>query len=643
MRSETAAPSPNSVASPSPGQLPRLVRLWGRRYFIVALAATRLFAGMIAIAVAASTLSALYLSAQDGLRVKAAFLASLAAAAAGTLVYGLWQSRRMNRAWVIANRPIVPTLWNQAARDAICFASRQLRFEVWFLPLVALVPPWLFLQYAENVPPGTVAQLALAVFPAIASFVVISLFCIEPCARPIVRKLVGEGARIDYRIVPPGNLGFRLRLCSSLVIVAVAILNGLLARERAREMMAAPHRQTETLATLESQAAAVTVAAFLVGLLCTSLVSRSVSTRIARLVQAMERAGAGMLSERLQPSGNDEIDILAHQFNAMVGRLDGHSRTIRVLNAELERKVRQRTSQLQDKIEELQATQAKLVHAEKMASLGQLVAGVAHELNNSINAVYNGIQPLRGKLTRLESLVTPLLGGAEPSEGSDEQSPAAEAAAAFSKIARLADVIENGAARTARIVSDLKTFSHPGAEDSAAFDLHSVLDMSLNLLTNEMKHRIKVHKDYGQIDELFGPRSQLSQVFLNIFNNAQQAMSGPGELFIVTRQQGEHVFVSIRDTGHGIPPEVRDRIFDPFFTTKPPGVGTGLGLSISYGLVAKMGGAIECRSEPGEGAEFVIMLPKVALDPAAAEAAEAGAAEAPFSSGLALAGATERA
>lgn len=619
MRSETALPATGSADAPSAAPLPRPIRLCGGNYVPAMLSAATVVSTAAALGLACLTFDTLYLSGRGALPIRAVFLSALAAAALGSLGFRLWQARRMHRAWRLDRSRLVAPLWNQAARDAMVFVSRQLRFDIWFVPLMALAAPWLTLFVCRPEARWTLSAAALAMFPAISAFVVCSLFAVEPGVRPILRKLLADGARVDYRSLPTSSLGFRLRLCSSLIIVAVAIVNSLLARERAREMIEAPHRQTATVAKLESQASLVTAAALIAGVLCTTLVSRSVSTRIRSMIEAMDRAGGGLLSERLRPTGNDELDVLAHQFNAMVSRLDGHSRAIRVLNAELERKVQQRTAQLQDKIAELQAMQAKLVHAEKMASLGQLVAGVAHELNNSINAVYNGIQPLRGKLKQLEQLVAPHLAPTtltlqadDANDDANDDGPAALATAAFARISRLADAIENGASRTARIVSDLKTFSHPGAEHCAAFDLHDVLDMSLNLLSNELRRRITVHKDYGQIGELVGPRSQLSQVFLNIFNNAQQAMCDAGDLYIVTRPAGEQVLVSIRDTGHGIPEEIRDRIFDPFFTTKPPGVGTGLGLSISYGLIAKIGGAIECRSRPGEGAEFVIVLPRVA-------------------------------
>ena len=125
-----------------------------------------------------------------------------------------------------------------------------------------------------------------------------------------------------------------------------------------------------------------------------------------------------------------------------------------------------------------------------------------------------------------------------------------------------------------------------------------------------------MNRDYGPIGRVFGPAGQLNQVFMNILNNAQQAIAETGTIKITTRQEDEWVSVSIRDNGCGIPADVQDKIFDPFFTTKEPGVGTGLGLSLSYGLITKLGGTIECHSALGKGTEFVVRFPCVAEAPA---------------------------
>ena len=265
-----------------------------------------------------------------------------------------------------------------------------------------------------------------------------------------------------------------------------------------------------------------------------------------------------------------------------------------------------RNRELKAAYEDLTSVQSQLIQSEKMSSLGQLAAGLAHEINNSINAVYNGIQPLSTNTQRLQTL---LAGFLERPGGCDAETRA-EFDKLFGKIFSLARVVESGATRTARIVSDLKTFSHPGNEDQSLFDLHQALDMCLNLLFNQIKHRITITRDYGTVGSVHGPYGQLNQVFMNILNNAQQAIEGEGEITIATQEQAGWVTVSVRDTGVGIPEANRGKIFDPFFTTKPPGVGTGLGLSLSYGIVSKLGGAIECFSGPEGGSEFTIRFPR---------------------------------
>jgi two-component system, NtrC family, sensor kinase len=283
---------------------------------------------------------------------------------------------------------------------------------------------------------------------------------------------------------------------------------------------------------------------------------------------------------------------------------------LRVMHQDLDR----RNRELRTAYNDLHALQNQLVQSEKMSSLGQLIAGLAHEINNSINAVYNGIRPLSSSSHRLEAIVTEMLSAPE---WAGQTALKRDVESLFKRIFSLTRVIETGASRTARIIGDLKTFSHPGNEDFQVFDLHESLDMCMNLLSNMIRHRVEVHRDYGQIGRVFGPSGQLNQVFMNILNNAQQAIAGEGEIFVTTRQEGDWIKVSFRDTGPGIPKSIQEKIFDPFFTTKEPGVGTGLGLSLSFGLIAKLGGSIECHSTEGQGAEFIVRFPCVAEAPQA--------------------------
>ncbi len=263
----------------------------------------------------------------------------------------------------------------------------------------------------------------------------------------------------------------------------------------------------------------------------------------------------------------------------------------------------QRNSELEKINKDLKQAQKQLVQAEKLSSLGQLVAGLAHEINNSINAVYNGVPAMKMRLKKLRIGLVKNIG-----DGNQSSLPP-DLDMSFEKLDMLANVIADGAERTARIVSDMKTFAHPGRDRDEDFDLHRALDLCLNLSTKQSESKIHVVREYGEVPMIHGPYGQLHQVFLNLISNSVQAMKGGGTLTLHTEVVDSFITIRIRDTGTGIPEKIRNRIFEPFFTTKAPGVGTGLGLSISYSIVTKLGGTIECESELSHGTEFVMRIP----------------------------------
>ena len=350
----------------------------------------------------------------------------------------------------------------------------------------------------------------------------------------------------------------------------------------------------------------------MIGFVYSRMLAVSVTTRVSELVLAMNEIQRGDLGRRVDPHGNDEIEILGHRFNEMVQDLE-------VLHTQLEQQVASRTKQLQESLLQLQhrhselektnrvlkQTQQQLVHAEKLSSLGQLVAGLAHEINNSINAVANGVPAMQLRLKKLRhGLAT-----AVDAKGQPALRP--ELVGSFDKLDLLAGVIADGADRTTRIVNDMKTFAHPGRDCDEEFDLHRALDLCLNLSVKQSATKVIVNRQYAEIPSVCGPYGQLHQVFLNLMSNAVQAM-GPagGQLTVRTERRDDSMLVRIRDTGPGVPEENRHKIFDPFFTTKAPGVGTGLGLSISHSIVTKLGGTIECKKYvPGQGAEFKLCIP----------------------------------
>ena len=275
---------------------------------------------------------------------------------------------------------------------------------------------------------------------------------------------------------------------------------------------------------------------------------------------------------------------------------------LEALNRRLEDKVRARTEELQGSNEELGAayrtlrdTQAQLVQAEKMASLGQLVAGVAHELNNPLTFIVGNIAPVREQLAAIH---------ARAAARGDR-----ETLALCDDMAQILGVIASGAERTTTIVKDLRTFSRLDEGHTALVNLADGLRVTLNLLRPRWKDRITIHVQLDDLPSVECDAAQLNQVFMNVLSNACDAISGPGNIWIRGWTSDDEVAVAVRDDGPGIVGGDLPRIFDPFFTTKAIGKGTGLGLAISHGIVAKHGGRITVSTEPGAGTEFTVWLP----------------------------------
>lgn len=272
--------------------------------------------------------------------------------------------------------------------------------------------------------------------------------------------------------------------------------------------------------------------------------------------------------------------------------------------AELSRDIRVAQSSLLEKIEQLQLTQAQLVQSEKLNSLGLLVAGIAHEINNPVGFIYSNLKPLRDYMKTLTKAVEKL-----PSE---EQQ---KVQAILNDLPALIGSFEEGSLRIKKIVDGLRTFSRQSSDNLERLSVDSLIDSTLVLLSHELKTRaIEVNITGDKDLAIQGSPTELSQVLLNILMNACQAIRSKGLIKVATQKvmgaEGQDVIlISIKDSGPGIAPEVQAHIFEPFFTTKPTGQGTGLGLSISYGIIQKHGGSIEVVSEVGEGAEFKLFLP----------------------------------
>ncbi len=314
-------------------------------------------------------------------------------------------------------------------------------------------------------------------------------------------------------------------------------------------------------------------------------------------------------------------DELEQQVQERTGQLATANAQLAKDNAERRRaetQLRQHNEVLEKLNEQLTQTQAQLAQSEKLASIGQLAAGVAHEINNPIGYVHSNIGTLQKYLTDLMALLTAY-----------EQLPSTADIDAMRKkidveflredIPSLISESQEGITRVKKIVQDLKDFSRvDSSQEWQTADLHHGIDSTLNIVNNEIKYKADVVKEYGFLPPIECLPSQLNQVFMNLLVNAAQAMGQErGCITIRTGIAGDHAWLEFADNGGGMPQEIQQKIFDPFFTTKPVGKGTGLGLSLTYGIVQKHHGRITVQSQEGQGTVFRIELPMVQPAPAA--------------------------
>ena len=252
---------------------------------------------------------------------------------------------------------------------------------------------------------------------------------------------------------------------------------------------------------------------------------------------------------------------------------------------------------LESRTRELQETQIQLIQSEKMAALGQLVAGVAHELNTPMGAIHSNNQSQRKALERLMDALDGGPGGLS------------EQVATLQNLREMNVVNDAASRRIIEIVSNLRKFARLDESDWKQADLREGLDETLALVEHQTRERIRIVRSYGDIPLIGCYPGQLNQVFMNLIVNAIQAIEGEGRIDVECLREGDQVCVRVRDDGHGIREEALSRIFDPGYTTKGVGVGTGLGLSIAYRIASNHGGSLRVKSEAGKGSEFTLSIP----------------------------------
>ena len=304
------------------------------------------------------------------------------------------------------------------------------------------------------------------------------------------------------------------------------------------------------------------------------------------------------LSEKISGLEYGADDYLTKPFNAQ--ELKAKIRSLIQLRR-LEREIQHRSEELERTLKMLGETQSQLVHSEKMAALGLLVAGIAHEVNNPVSFAKGSLSNLRRYLLQVRQAL-------------EKHPETREVLIQFNKllldIEQSLAIVKAGLDRTEGIVTDLKAFARKDEQYYKRVDIHAGLDATIKLIQHEMGDRITLHREYGIREAVEIIPGQINQVFMNLLQNAIHATPGKGDIWLRSWEDGDRVHIAVRDTGAGIRKEHLGRIFEPFFTTKEVGQGTGLGLSVSYRIIENHGGTITASSEEGRGAEFVITLPK---------------------------------
>ncbi|MEM1054205.1 MAG: ATP-binding protein [Bacteroidota bacterium] len=410
-----------------------------------------------------------------------------------------------------------------------------------------------------------------------------------PPGRVWVRGLSqGETDAAGYQPLVPG---------ATLAAGRAAVENRWAARRRAE------HERAMPFAWLILGAGAVVLLAFPVYL------REGLTRPLRRLLDGVRRAARGDLGADVEVGARDEIGLLTEDFNRMTGSLREADAALRAYADELETRVDERTAELATSLEDLKAAQAQLVQQEKMASLGALTAGIAHEIKNPLNFVNNFASLSRELVDEL-----------------DEETDPDEREALLADLRANAEKIEEHGRRADRIVRDMMDHARTGGGERHLLDLNALVSEYATLAYHGMRARYPEHSIALDLD--LAPEAgkveivaqEIGRVLINLVDNAFDATrqvqrpeangAAPPPVTVRTRREADAVEIRIEDSGPGISPEVAARIFEPFFTTKPTGEGTGLGLSMSYDIVTHgHGGSLTVESVPGEGATFIVRLP----------------------------------
>jgi signal transduction histidine kinase len=351
-----------------------------------------------------------------------------------------------------------------------------------------------------------------------------------------------------------------------------------------------------------------------------ALIAKRITQPLRVLSKATQRISEGQFDQLIPVFRNDELGLFADNFNIMSSKLKLTLHDLEELNVTLEKQVEQRTVQykhvnneLNQTMIKLKRTQKQLIQLEKMTALGQLVAGIAHEINNPMSIIIGNFKPLEGYLDEINSIIELSRSLVDGEIAQKLNAYITQVNYDFIKddLGQLLTSQQFAAKHICDIVLALRNFSRLDQSHVTSVSIDEGIESTLKILTHEFKERILIKKDYALTESVQCYVGELNQVFFNILSNAIRSIPDEGFIFIATAKKNDQAIITFTDTGIGMTDKIMKRIFDPFFTTKDVGVGTGLGLSISHGIVEKHGGTITVESELGRGTRFTIVLPIV--------------------------------